>query len=98
MADGRRAVHRQAQSGLRALWRLRPADAAGGMVRPQMSLAARLFLDLGRIKERGNDCGRADSDRNARLHQLCPPLFARFVAVVAHGPSSMAFGAALEAA
>ena len=37
IADRRRAVHRQAQPGLCALRRLRPADAARGMVRPRLS-------------------------------------------------------------
>jgi hypothetical protein len=60
-------------------------------------LAARLLLDLGGVKESGNDCGGADPDRDAGLDQLGPALLARSVVRIAHAPPSMAFGRALEA-
>jgi len=71
------------------------------MVRPQVSLAARLFLDLGGIEQGGNDGGRADAHGNTGLHQLGPALFVGAVvlfAAVAHEQTSMALGAGLEAA
>jgi len=56
------------------------------MVRPRMILSTRLFLDFRRVEQRGDDSGRADADRDARLHELLPPLLAGFVpfAVVGH--------------
>lgn len=66
-----------------------------------MKLAARLLLDLGRVEQRGHDCGRADSYRDSRFHQLVAALFIRLIEIVvtvAHGATSMAFGGALEVA
>src|SRR3954447_2738230 len=82
MAERGRAVHGQAQPGLRALWRLRPAHEAGRMVRPRMSLVARLLLDLGRVKQGGDDSGRADAHGDARLYELRASLFVRVIPVV----------------
>ena len=45
-----------------------------------MSLA-RLFLDLGRVEQGGDDGRRADSDREAGLHELRSALFAGVVTV-----------------
>ena len=65
-----------------------------------MSLAAGLFLDLGRVEQRGNDRCRADTDRDAGFHQLAAALFvgAFGVVIVAHGTFSMASGPGWEAA
>jgi hypothetical protein len=66
-----------------------------------MSLAARPFLDLGGVKQSGDDGGRADADRHTCLHQLVAALLVGFfdiVVAVVHNPLSMAFGASLEAA
>lgn len=71
------------------------------MVRPLMMLTARLLLDLGRVEQRGHDCSRADSYRDARFYQLIAALFIRLIEIVvavAHNPISMAFGGALEVA
>ena len=95
---GQRAVHGQAQPGLRALWRLRSADAAGRMVRPQMSLAARLLLDLGGVEQRGDDRRRADADRDAGLDQLVAALLVgacRSSLLSLMARSSMAFASRL---
>ena len=72
-----------------------------------MPLVARSFLDLRGVQQRRDDRGRADADRNARLHELCTALLARLVeivTVVAHHrllhtcALSMARGGGLEAA
>jgi hypothetical protein len=66
-----------------------------------MRLGAGLFLDLGRVKQRGDDRGRADADGDASLHQLGTALFVgaiQIVVAVAHARFSMAFRAAWEAA
>src|SRR5687768_2317032 len=100
MADRGGAVHRQTEPGLRALWRLRPADAARRMVRPRMGLFARL-LDLGRVKQRGDDRRRADPDRHPGLDQFGAPsvvgVVGGLVFVVAHRGLSMASAASWEA-
>ena len=66
-----------------------------------MSLAPRLPLDLGGIEQGSNDCCRADTHRDAGLHQLVPALLVRAVVLVVaitHDQISMAFGAGLEVA
>ena len=55
------------------------------MVRPQVKLAARSFLDLGRVEERGDDRCRADTDRETCLHELRPALLSGIVPVVVVG-------------
>jgi len=65
-----------------------------------MSLAARLFLDLGGVEQRRDDRCRPDADGNARLHQLGPALLiiaVEIAIIVAHRMFSMAFGPHWEA-
>ncbi|WP_199662504.1 hypothetical protein [Sphingomonas edaphi] len=45
--------------------------------------AARGFLDLGRVKKRGNNGGRADTNSNAGFHKLATP-FVVTLRIVAH--------------
>ena len=64
-------------------------------------LTSRLFLDLGRIKQRGDNRGGPNTHRNPGLHQFRPALLTGPIVIVvriAHGQFSMAFGVALEAA
>jgi hypothetical protein len=70
------------------------------MVWPQVSLFARLLLDLRGIEQGGDNRGRADSDRDASLYQLVSALLVgavRLVTALAHARTSMAFLATLEA-
>jgi hypothetical protein len=60
--------------------------------------AARFLLHLGRVEERSHDRGGADAHRDARFHQFCPAFLGRFVDLIAHDRTFMAFGHALEAA
>ena len=53
-----------------------------------MTLFARLagrLLDLGRVEQRRDDCGRADADRDAGLYQLGPSFVVSLVVVAHHG-------------
>jgi len=66
-----------------------------------MSLPSRSLLDLRSVEQGGDNSRGADSHGNSGLHQLAAALFVGAVDVVVtvvHGRSSMAFGAALEAA
>jgi len=66
-----------------------------------MGLVARLFLDLGGIKQSGDDRCRPDADGNAGLHQLGTALFAgavEIIVAVAHVQFSILFDANWEAA
>lgn len=65
-----------------------------------MRLTPLLLLDLGSIKERRDDCRRADAHGYAGFHQLGSPLLVRLVEIVvavAHRFFSMAFPTPLEA-
>jgi len=66
-----------------------------------MILAAGLFLDLGRVKQRGDNRRRADPDGYAGFHQLAAALLVCaviLVVAVAHRASSMVFGTCWKAA
>lgn len=63
------------------------------------SSVLRLFLDLGGVEQRGDNCRRAYANGNAGLAQFLPTFFARtIVVIVAHGMLFMASRAALEVA
>ena len=64
------------------------------------ALGPRLLLDLGRVEQRRDDRGRADSHGHSGLHQLGASLLVGPVVVVAvaHAGLSMAFLAGWEAA
>ena len=65
------------------------------------SSVARLLLDLGGVKQGGDNCRGAYAHRHAGFHQLGAALFGGLVEIVVtfgHAAASMAFAAGWEAA